>query len=456
MIDLSVHKSNEIGIANIESINNIFISTLRAVDPENLLKKTIQLHKNTLFLNKYPYHISSFRRIYLISIGKASQPMASIVMQVLGNLIHSGIVITKAENKLQTEKLSTRIKTIQGSHPLPDEDSIVAAEEIIRFSKILTANDLVICLISGGGSALVTKPAEKVSLNAIQKLTSQLLRCDASINEINTVRKHLDVIKGGGLLSFLYPAQVVTLILSDVMGDDLSMIASGPTVPDSTTFQDAMDILIKYSITQSVEVGILDHLASGINGIIPETLKENDPRLAQVNNFIVGNNQTAIVAAKEMADKYGYHSEIITDPFVGNTYEVGNKIADIVRAKKSELKINNKPFCIIGGGESTVSIRGRGLGGRNQEVALYSAVQIDGIEDVCVATLATDGEDGPTDAAGAIVTGKTIKSAKTLGMDATRYLINNDSYNFFVKVGGLIKTGSTGTNVNDLNFIFIS
>ena len=456
MTNIKVHRITNLEITDIEKIKKILNSTLKAIDPENIIKSSIQLQKELLLIKEYSLNLSSFQNIYLIGIGKASQSMATSVMQLLGNLIHSGVVITKTEDKFQTEKLSTKIKTIQSSHPIPDEKSIFAAEEIIRYSKKLTANDLVMCVISGGGSALVTKPVERVSLNAIQNLTSQLLRCGASIGEINTVRKHLDVIKGGGLLSFLYPAQVVSLILSDVMGDDLSMIASGPTVPDPTTYQDAMDILIKYSITKSIDEGILDHLTSGIKGIIPETLKENDPRLTKVKNIIIGNNLTAIVAAKQMAEKIGYHCEIITDPFVGNTYDVGNRIAEMIRAKNRKPNEFNKPLCIICGGESTVDIKGGGLGGRNQEVALYSAVQIDGIENICVATLATDGEDGPTDAAGAIITGKTVKSAETLGMDAIKYLHNNDSYNFFMRVGGLIKTGSTGTNVNDLNFIFIS
>ncbi len=456
MTNFKVHGITKREITDIEKIKKILNSTLQAVNPDKIINSSIRLQNKLLFIKEYSLNLSIFQNIYLIGIGKASQSMATSAMQLLGNLIHSGVVITKAEDKFQTEKISTKIKTIQGSHPIPNERSIFAAEEIIRFSKRLTANDLVICLISGGGSALVTKPAERVSLNAIQNLTSQLLRCGASINEINTIRKHMDVIKGGGLLSFLYPAQVVTLILSDVMGDDLSMIASGPTAPDPTTYQDAMDILIKYSITKSIDESILDHLTSGIKGIIPETLKENDPRFTQVKNIIIGNNHTAILAAKETACGLGYNCQIITQPFIGNTYDVGKEITKIIKASLINRKITKIPLCIIGGGESTVDVKGRGLGGRNQEVALYSAVQIDGIEDVCVATLATDGEDGPTDAAGAIITGKTVKSAKTLGMDATRYLSNNDSYNFFVKVGGLIKTGSTGTNVNDLNIIFIS
>lgn len=455
MTNIKVHRITNLEITDIEKIKKILNSTLKAIDPEKIINSSIRLQKELLLIKEYSLNLSSFQNIYLIGIGKASQSMATSVMQLLGNLINSGIVITKIEDNFQTDKLSTKIKTIKSSHPIPDEKSILAAEEIIRFSKKVTAYDLVICLISGGGSALVTKPVDKLGLNAIQNLTSQLLLCGATINEINTVRKHLDLIKGGGLASFLYPAQVMTLILSDVMGDDLSMIASGPTVPDPTTFQDAMDILIKYSIANSIDQSILHHFSYGIKGIVPETLKENDLRLTSVKNIIIGNNLTAILAAKQMAEKMGYHCEIIADSFVGNTCEVGNRIADLVRARKSVPNDHNKPHCLISGGESTVNIKGTGLGGRNQEVALYSAVQIDGIENVVVVTLATDGEDGPTDAAGAIITGNTVKSGKMMGMDATSYLNNNDSYNFFKKVGGLIKTGSTGTNVNDLNLIFI-
>lgn len=455
MINIHVQNPNKLNIPNIEKIKEILISTLNAINPEQIINNSVRFQNDFLFIKEIPYQISNFRNIYLIGIGKASQLMAIRIMRQIGNLIHSGLVIAKVEEPLQKNELLPKIVTIQSSHPIPDEKSIFAAEEIIRFSKKITANDLVICLISGGGSALVTKPVEGLSLKVIQDLTLQLLRIGATINEINTIRKHLDVIKGGGLLSILYPAHVVTLILSDVMGDDLSMIASGPTVPDPTTYQDALNILHKYSITEGIDKNIIRHLNSGKNGIIAETLKENDPRFSKVQNIVIGNNLTGLLAAKQIAENVGYQCEIITEPLIGDTCDVGRKIAQIIKEKLKNEKIE-KPLCIISGGESTVNIKGRGHGGRNQEVALYCAVEIDGLNDVCVATLATDGEDGPTDAAGAIITGQTIQSARMLGIDAKNFLNNNDSYHFFDKVGGLIKTGSTGTNVNDINLIFIN
>lgn len=439
----------------LNKINEIFTASLAAIDPVNLTKNIITIRNNELIISKIKFRLADFEKIHILGIGKASQSMAVGAKMALSESNLSGLVITKNLNKNTSKALLPQIESIVGSHPIPDQKSVQAAQRMIEYSKNIGKNDLVICLISGGGSSLMTYLADGIVLKNIQDLTSKLLNKDANINEINTIRKHLDKMKGGGLLSLLYPAQVISLILSDVIGDDISMIASGPTVADKTTYHDAFEVLEKYDLMCEVDETILSHLRKGEIGQIPETLKDNDPKFRKINNLIIGNNATAIHAAKQYAESIGFNCQTIIEPLVGNSELVAQKLLMLVKEnvfQKPEIK---KPYCLITGGESTVIIKGNGKGGRNQDVALRCAINISGMDNVCMATLATDGEDGPTDAAGAIVTGKTIKLAKQKGLDPRAYLDDNDSYYFFEKVGGLIKTEPTGTNVNDLNFIFV-
>ena len=347
-----------------------------------------------------------------------------------------------------------KIEIVEAGHPIPDNRGIQATNRVIELLKRTQKDDLVICLISGGGSALMVSPVEGISLAELQDLTAELLASGATINEINTLRKHLDQVKGGQIARYATPARLVSLILSDVVGDPLDVIASGPTVPDSTTFDDAIEILNKYQIEHKISRSIIKHLNSGRAGEIPETPKENDGIFKNVTNFMIGSNLVAGNGTLEQARKEGFHSMVLTNYLQGEAKEVAITLAAILRQMASNNPPIPRPACIILGGETTVTLHGNGQGGRNQEIALASVYDLSGIEDIALITLATDGGDGPTDAAGAVVTGETFLRAQKLGMDPQKYLRNNDSYNFFKTLNDLVITGPTQTNVNDLVFLF--
>ena len=437
-----------------QRIIRILHSALKAVDPLLIVQKTVSLIDGKIEVRRKKYALSEYRKIFVIGIGKASQSMTMGIKQILNEHLDSGLVVTKQANKNISDLLLPNIRTISGDHPIPGKNSLYAAEELIQFASNITKDDLVICLISGGGSALVTKPVAGIPLKELQDLTVHLLKCGATIDEINTVRKHLDMIKGGGLAKILFPAQIITLVLSDVIGDSLSMIASGPTTSDTTSFDDAFKIIEKYHLKNRVSNNILNYLNQGINGIVPETVKAGDPILEKVHHEILGNNQSASLAGKLKAEEEGFSSKVITNKLQGNAIAVGKKLGSFIREVCQKNHQLEKPVCLIAGGETTVFVKGNGLGGRNQEVALACAIEIEGLENVCMVALATDGEDGPTDAAGAIITGETIIKARLIGSNPEESLANNDSYHFFEKNDCLIKTGSTGTNVNDLYFLF--
>jgi hydroxypyruvate reductase len=330
------------------------------------------------------------------------------------------------------------MEIIESGHPVPNEKSLAAGEAALEFVSKLKEDDLLICLISGGGSALMTAPL--ISLDKMQALTSELLACGARIDEINTLRRHLDRVKGGGIAEATN-ARVLSLILSDVVGNPLEAIASGPTAPDPTTKDDAIQIIRKYEL--SLPASILDALSSGL-----ETPKADNPIFARVRNLIVGDNALAAQAALSQALQENFHTQYLGSHWQGEAREVGVKLAQKLR------KINQRPFCMVAGGETTVTIKGNGRGGRNQELALAAVPELEGLADVMLITLATDGEDGPTDAAGAVVTGETNWRANVFGLATSNYLSRNDSYTFFDKLDDLIKIGPSGTNVNDLTFLF--
>jgi hydroxypyruvate reductase len=315
-------------------------------------------------------------------------------------------------------------------------------------------DDLVIALISGGGSALLSAPADGISLEDLQNLTRLLLACGASIDEINTLRKHLDQIKGGGLARFTYPARLVSLILSDVVGDPLDVIASGPAVPDSSTWKAAWGVLERYDLVDRAPQAILAHLQKGCRGELPDTPKPDDPLFARVQNVMVASNLQAAEAAAEQAEEEGFHTLLLTTYLQGEARQAGRILGAILRQVAAPGHPIPRPACLIAGGETTVTLLGDGLGGRNQEVALGAVSELHGLEQVALVTFATDGGDGPTDAAGALVTGETAQRAAALGMHPDDYLKRNDSYHFFEALGDLLFTGPTGTNVNDLTFLF--
>ena len=385
-------------------------------------------------------------RVFGLAIGKAAIPMMDALVEKFP--LAGGLAVTKFASGQSRELYSV----IEGGHPIPDARSWEAGERVLEFVSSLEEEDTLVCLISGGGSALVTAPL--VPLEDLQALTSLLLSSGARIDEINTLRRRLDRIKGGGLARAT-EARIISLILSDVIRNPLEAIASGPTAADPTTREDALNILEKYLglTTETRRHGdslnsVLQCLRGSKN---LETLKSDNPIFARVQNIIIGDNKLAAQAALAQAERDGFHAQIMTNELQGEAREVGSELAQRLRVETSK---RTRPFCLIAGGETTVTIQGKGKGGRNQELALAAVNELAGLEGVMLVALGTDGDDGPTDAAGAVATGESARMAESLGLDAADYLSRNDAYPFFEKLGDLLKTGPSGTNVNDLIFLF--
>jgi glycerate 2-kinase len=379
--------------------------------------------------------LPSHKRVFLLGIGKAAEPMSLSASEFFGSFAEALIITKRASSRPQG-----KIRIMESGHPVPDERSLAAGEAALDFVSRLREDDLLVCLISGGGSALLTAPHAGISLEDLQELTSSLLACGATIDEINTLRRQLDRVKGGGIARAT-KARVVSLILSDVIGDHLEAIASGPTAPNPTTGADAIAILEKYRIKPS----------TGLHSLLSTQPIFDESIFDKVQNVIIGNNLSAAQAAQGQAEIEGFHSEIISTTIQGEAAEAG---AQLAKRLKAEREKKGRPFCLIGGGETTVTIKGNGRGGRNQELALAAVEALAGLQDILLVSLATDGDDGPTDAAGAVVNGETRQRAERLGMSAADHLSRNDAYPFFESLGDLLKPGYTGTNVNDLIFLF--
>ena len=436
-----------------KKISLILSSALQAVNPYDVVKSAIIREGEQVSINGKTYYLNDYEKIYLIGIGKASILMSLGLEDILGDQIRQGIVITKYLPV--SSVLPENIETIIGNHPVPDVQSLAAGKQLLSFLQNINENDLVFCLISGGGSALVTLPEDGITLNEIAELNSVLLQCGASINEINCIRKHVDRLKGGGVIQYGTSAQWITLVLSDVVSNSLDVIASGPTFPDPTTFEDACGIIENYGLVDKISTTIYQYLLDGKDGKQPETLKPGNSKFRKMENRILASNEHAAAAAKNTCLELGFDASIFSTTCQGEANLVGGDFAEMIKTIKSKSYPGQKPTCIIVGGETTVTVKGNGFGGRNLEVALSAAKKLSGLENVALITLATDGEDGPTDAAGAVVTGETFDRAAKQGLSLQDYLERNDSYHFFEQVGGLIKTGSTGTNVNDLTFLFV-
>jgi glycerate 2-kinase len=430
---------------------DIFKAGLKAVDPVTAVKKYMQRDGQTLILDGKEYDLNQFDKIYVVGGGKAGASMAAAVEDILGNLITEGIVNVKYG---YTAKLN-KIKINEADHPVPDEAGSLGAEEIVKLVGSAKENDLLICLISGGGSALLPLPVQGISLNEKQEVTKKLLACGASINEINAVRKHMSRIKGGQLARFSYPATLITLILSDVIGNYLDVIASGPTVPDSSTFGDAKEILERYGIWNTIPDTVKNHFEKGIEGNIPETPKAGENIFSKTQNVIVGSNIQAVMAGVKKARELDYHTMVLSSFIEGETKDVARVHAAIAKEILQTGNPVSKSACIVSGGETTVTIRGKGKGGRNQEFCLAAAIDIEGLDSVVILSGGTDGTDGPTDAAGAICDGQTLQRALDKGMKALDYLCDNNSYNFFNCLDGLLITGPTNTNVMDLRLVLV-
>ncbi|MGE5618513.1 MAG: glycerate kinase type-2 family protein [Sphingomonadaceae bacterium] len=429
----------------------VLAAALEAADPGKAVKRFLQLQGDLLLVADRKYDLRGFDRVLVVGAGKAGSSMASAVEEVLGDRVAGGIVNVKYGHVAPTK----RVRIHEAGHPMPDEQGLEGTREMVDLLEGAGPRDLVITVISGGGSALMDLPVDGITLNHMKALTDALLRSGATINEINTIRKHLSQVKGGGLARIASPARVVSLILSDVVGNPLDFIASGPTVPDSTTFQDAWRVLEQYGLTEAVPEPIAVRLRAGVRGEIPDTLKEGDPVFERVQNVVVASNELAAEAAVAKARELGFNTLLLSTFVEGEARELAKMYAAIAREMVVYGRPLARPACVIAGGETTVTVRGNGKGGRNQEMALAAAIKIAGLQDVMIVPAATDGTDGPTDATGAIADGTTVARALAAGMDPAQYLANNDAYHFFERLGDLIKTGPTNTNVNDLTFVYL-
>jgi hydroxypyruvate reductase len=422
----------------------IFHAALKAADPAEAVLRRIKLTPNVLAAGRQRYHLEKFRNVYVIGAGKASAQMAQPIERLLGKRISGGLINVKYGH---TARLR-RIDLNECGHPIPDRNGELGAQRIADLARQAGPADLVVGLISGGASALLPLPAPPITLEEKQETTRLLLHCGANIHELNCVRKHISTVKGGQLAQLAWPATVLTLILSDVIGDDLDVIGSGPTVPDRSTFADARSILAKYGIAAKVPAAVRERLSENAS----ETPKPGDKIFEHVQNLIVGSNRLAVDAAAQQARALGYHTLVLSTFIEGETRDVARVHAAIAKEIRATGRPVKPPACVISGGETTVTIRGHGQGGRNQEFALAAALDIAGLKDVVILSAGTDGTDGPTDAAGAIADGGTIARA---ALDAAAYLANNDSYHFFEHLGDLIKTGPTGTNVADVRVLLL-
>ena len=402
----------------------IFHKALAAVDPAAAIKRYCKFDGKRFFIGDWMYDIDRYDRLVVIGAGKATAPMAKAMEDLLRQRISSGIIVVKYGHIADL----SRIKLIEAGHPVPDKNGQRGAYDILNLLKGTKEHDLVICLISGGGSALLPVPFRGLTLKNKQDTIKILLACGATIHEINAVRKHISMIKGGQLARAAYPATLVSLIISDVVGDDLDVIASGPTVPDPSTFSHCMDIFHKYSITDDIPKSILDHIDSGISGRIPETPKAEDPAFANMRNLIIGSNMESITAANKKAASLGYNVLVLSSMIEGETRHVAHVHGAIAKEILKTGHPLSPPACVLSGGETTVTLSGSGLGGRNQEFALAAALNIDEKENIVILSAGTDGTDGPTDAAGAFSDSFTLRRAKALGLNPYHFLSNNDSF----------------------------
>ena len=420
-------------------------AALAAVEPRAAVRRHAQCLGSDLIVADQQYDLAKYERVFLIGGGKAAVPMANGIADILGDRLTAGTIVTKYGHTEGFGLPDSRIRILEAGHPVPDENSVRGAQAIVDLARRAGENDLIVCLLSGGGSALLTLPVPGLTLADLQSLTDGLLRSGATINEMNTVRKNCSLIKGGNLARLVFPAILITLALSDVIGDPLDVIASGPTVPDPTTVADAQAVLKRHDT--SLRVTELQRIR------FSETPKSDDPAFERVQHVVVGSNRLAAMAAVSRARKLGLNGMLLSTYVEGEAREAARVAAALAKGMRADGDPVSPPACLVWGGETTVTVRGDGKGGRNQELALAAALALDGWPDVMVVALATDGTDGPTDAAGAIATGETVARAQAQGLDPQMALMANDSYSIFDRLGDLIHTGPTGTNVNDLLFI---
>lgn len=434
----------------------IMAAAIQAVDPYQCVQDHLSFSAGRIRLGQQMIDLDDYQRVFLIGFGKASVAMAKAVIDILGSRLNSASVVTKNESFLSEDDYKQILKVYLGEHPIPGDGSIKSTHAVLASLHELTSHDLVLVVISGGGSALFTDPVPGISLEAMRQMTDALLKCGADIYEINTLRKHLDQVKGGGLAQRLQPASVHSLILSDVIGDSLEMVASGPTVPDSTTYRDALDIIERYRLKDLVPPTILNTLEDGAKGLLPETLKDVVINPSRLVNHLIGSNQKAAKAAMEKAQSLGYNSRILSTELTGLTEDLVVYLEEIIKIELVESKTVEKPACLILGGEPTVKVIGGGKGGRNQDLVLRMTPRIAQLQGILFISLATDGEDGPTDAAGAASDCSVYRDGTLIkGLNVSTFIDTSNAYQYLDETGALIRINSTGTNVNDLILIFL-
>lgn len=434
----------------------IFQAGLSAIDPHKAVHNYVAVKNNVLILGSElqksrEYDLKRFKRVFVLGAGKASVPMAAACEEILQKRIGKGIIVTKYGHSGPLKYITT----VEAGHPVPDKAGLHAAQHILTLLKGSQADDLVIFLTSGGCSALLPLPVPPITLSEKKKLTNLLLKSGAPIHEINAVRKHISMTKGGSLAKLAYPSTGIHLILSDVVGDDLDVIGSGPFVPDSSTFQEAWDVLEKYNLKAGLPESIIKHLQAGLEGKVQETPKPGQPYFRKVKNLIIGSNLVALKAAEIKARDMGFETLILSSQMQGEARELAKIYAAIAKEIVKSGHPFSPPVCLLAGGEPTVTVKGKGLGGRNTELALALAIEIQKLDDITFLSGGTDGTDGPTDAAGAIASGSTYRKALKKGLKPENYLAHNDSYTFFKETGELLITGPTRTNVMDIHIMLV-
>lgn len=438
-----------------QQLLQIVESAIAAVSPDPAMRASVIRDGDTLTVDGVKYNLANYERIFVIGAGKASAAMAESLESIVGDSLHGGIVVTKYDHGLKLKKTMV----MESGHPVPDLAGARASKELLSIAKGATEKDLVFCLLSGGASAIAPSPREPVTLHIKQVVTRKLLECGATINEINAIRKHLSKFKGGHLAKTLEPATVITLIISDVVGDHLDVIGSGPTAPDESTFEECQAILDKYKLTGTIPEEVVSLIAAGCAGNEPETLKEGDSCFERVQNVIIAGNSMAVDGAAKAARELGYTPVIVDSAMEGEAREVAVRLIRTAAEYCDGLKDEKPPVCLLAGGETTVTIKGGGKGGRNQELALAAAIEMSEMqgcrEGLSMACVGTDGSDGPTDAAGALVLPDTAASSELQSLSARRHLADNNSYDFFTNAGTILKTGPTRTNVMDVAIILV-
>jgi hydroxypyruvate reductase len=430
----------------------IFDAGVMAADSYRAIERHVTVEGGILAVSGKEYYLDNYRRVFVIGAGKAAARMALALEDLLENRIDRGIVNVKQGHAARLRAITVN----EAGHPLPDASGHNGTRAIIDLAQQARRDDLIFCLISGGGSALLPCPADGITLEDKRKTTQLLLDRGATIQEINAIRKHISKVKGGRLAKLASPATMVSLILSDVIGDDLASVASGPTAPDATTFADCLRAVSRYGLERDLPPAVTEFLRRGSGGKVDETPKPGDPVFRNVQNVIVGNNREALEASRRRSEALGYKTLLLSSFFDGETRVVAALHGAIAKEIIATGNPIDRPACLISGGETTVTIRGSGLGGRNQEFVLAAALEIAGLENIVILSGGSDGTDGPTEAAGALADGTTLARARALRLDAQSSLHNNDSYYFFHALGDLLVTGPTFTNVMDLRAVLVA